>query len=111
MAWTYRAAGLARAYGVRVNAVSPGGTNTRLTENFTAQIGAQQVAWMNSHIGRAALPDDIAKVIAFVAIGDCGCLNGVDIVVDGGITAGRLGGWIDISQSPAMLARADTRGA
>jgi hypothetical protein len=33
----------------------------------------------------------------------------VDIVVDGGMTAGRLGGWIDVSQSPAMLARADTR--
>ena len=105
VAWTYRATGLARPFGVRVNAISPGGTETRLTENFTAQIGAEQVAWMNSHIGRAALPDDIAKVIEFVAVGDCGWLNGVDIVVDGGMTAGRLGGWIDFSQSPAMLAR------
>ncbi|MDB5479055.1 MAG: hypothetical protein JWO83_108 [Caulobacteraceae bacterium] len=105
VAWSYRAVGAARAHGVRVNAVSPGGVDTRLTENFTAQIGAEQVAWMNSHIGRSATPDDIAKVIAFVAIGDCGWLNGVDIVVDGGMTAGRLGGWIDLSQSPAMLAR------
>jgi NAD(P)-dependent dehydrogenase (short-subunit alcohol dehydrogenase family) len=107
VAWTYRAVGAARAHGVRVNAVSPGGTDTRLTENFTAQIGAEQVDWMNSHIGRSATPDDIAKVIAFVAIGDCGWLNGVDIVVDGGMTAGRIGGWIDVSQSPAMLARAN----
>lgn len=106
VAWTYRAAGAARAHGVRVNAVSPGGVDTRLTENFTAQIGAEQVAWMNSHIGRAGVPDDIAKVIAFVAVGDCGWLNGVDIVVDGGMTAGRLGGWIDFTQSPAALARA-----
>ena len=105
VAWTYRAAGLARPFSLRVNAVSPGGTDTRLTENFTAQIGAEQVAWMNSQIGRSALPDDIAKVIEFVAIGDCGWLNGVDIVVDGGMTAGRLGGWIDFSQSPAMMAR------
>src|SRR5205823_2392816 len=71
-----------------------------------AQIGAEQVAWRNSHLGRTATPDDIAKVIAFVAVGDCGWLNGVDIVADGGATAGRLGGWIDVSQSPAMLARA-----
>ena len=54
----------------------------------------------------AAVPDDIAKVTAFVAVGDRGWLNGVDIVVDGGLTAGRLGGWVDIAQSPAMLARA-----
>jgi NAD(P)-dependent dehydrogenase (short-subunit alcohol dehydrogenase family) len=103
--WTYRAAGAGRAYGVRVNCVSPGGTDTRLTENFTAQIGAEQVAWMNSHIGRPAKPDDIAKVIEFVAVGDCGWLNGVDIAVDGGLAAGRIGGWIDFSLSPAMAAR------
>lgn len=106
VAWTYRAAGLALPYGVRVNSVSPGGTQTRLTENFTAQIGAGQVAWMNRQIGRPAEPDDIAKVIDFIALGDCGWLNGVDIVVDGGLTAGLTGGWIDFSQSPAMLARA-----
>jgi NAD(P)-dependent dehydrogenase (short-subunit alcohol dehydrogenase family) len=106
VAWTYRAAGIARPYGVRVNSVSPGGTNTRLTENFTAQIGAEQVAWMNRQIGRAAEPDDIARILDFVALGDCGWLNGIDIVADGGLTAGLLGGWIDISQSPAALARA-----
>lgn len=109
-AWTYRAVGEARAFGVRVNAVSPGGTTTRLSENFTAQIGAEQVAWMSSHVGRAATPDDIAKVIAFVAVGDCGWLNGADIVVDGGLTAGRIGGWIDFSKSPAMLAKASASG-
>ncbi len=109
VAWTYRAAGAARAFGVRVNSVSPGGTETRLTENFTAQIGAEQVAWMDSQIGRSAEPDDIAKVIAFVAVGDCGWLNGVDIEVDGGMTAGRLGGWIDFNQSPAALVRAAAR--
>ena len=64
---------------------------------------------MDSQIGRSAEPDDIAKVIAFVAVGDCGWLNGVDIVVDGGMTAGRLGGWIDFNQSPAALVRAAAR--
>ena len=69
-------------------------------------IGAEQVAWMNRQIGRPAEPDDIAKIIEFVALGDCGWLNGVDIVVDGGLSAGLTGGWIDFSQSPAMLVRA-----
>ncbi len=106
VAWTYRAAGLGMPYGIRINSVSPGGTQTRLTENFTAQIGAEQVEWMNHQIGRPAEPDDIAAIIQFVATGDCGWLNGVDIPVDGGLTAGLIGGWIDISQSPAVLARA-----
>lgn len=106
VAWIYRAAGLALGSGVRVNSVSPGGTQTRLTENFTAQIGAEQVAWMNRQVGRPAEPDDIAKIIEFIALGDCGWLNGVDIAVDGGLTAGLIGGWIDFSQSPAALARA-----
>lgn len=106
VAWTYRAAGLGLKHGVRINSVSPGGTQTRLTENFTAQIGAEQVAWMNRQIGRPAEPDDIAKIVEFVALGDCGWLNGVDIAVDGGLTAGLIGGWIDFSQSPAARARA-----
>jgi NAD(P)-dependent dehydrogenase (short-subunit alcohol dehydrogenase family) len=107
VAWTYRAVALALPHGVRVNCVNPGGTDTRLTENFTAQIGAEQVAWMNAHLGgRTAQPDDIAAVIGFFAIGDCAWLNGVEIPVDGGLSAGLIGGWIDMSQSPAMLARA-----
>ena len=44
-----------------------------------------------------------------LVVGDCGWLNGVDIVVDGGMTAGRLGGWIDFNQSPAALVRAAAR--
>ncbi|MEN3950468.1 SDR family oxidoreductase [Iodidimonas sp. SYSU 1G8] len=106
VAWMYRAAGLALPRGVRVNSVSPGGTQTRLTKNFTEQIGAEQVAWMNERIGRMARPDDIAAIIEFVAIGDCGWLNGIDIVADGGLSAGILGGWIDFSQSPAARAKA-----
>ncbi|MEN3973690.1 SDR family oxidoreductase [Emcibacter sp. SYSU 3D8] len=106
VAWTYRGAGLALPYGVRVNSVSPGSTLTRLTGNFTEQIGAAQVAWLDAQVGRAAAPDDIARIIDFVALGDCGWLNGVDIVVDGGLTAGMIGGWIDMAQSPAAIARA-----
>jgi NAD(P)-dependent dehydrogenase (short-subunit alcohol dehydrogenase family) len=110
VAWTYRAAGRALPYGIRVNSVSPGGTDTRLTENFTRQIGAEQVDWMTRQIGRSAQPDDIAAIIEFLAVGDCGWLNGADIVVDGGLTAGLLGGWIDFSASPAARARAAARG-
>jgi NAD(P)-dependent dehydrogenase (short-subunit alcohol dehydrogenase family) len=111
VAWTFRAVALALPHGVRVNCVCPGATDTRLTENFAAQIGAEQVAWMNSHLGgRVAQPDDIAAVIAFFASGDCAWLNGVEVPVDGGLSAGMIGGWIDMTQSPAALARAARSG-
>ncbi len=51
-------------------------------------------------IGRHAKPDDIAQVIEFLAIGDCRWLNGVEIVVDGGYTAGIIGGWINPDDAP-----------
>jgi NAD(P)-dependent dehydrogenase (short-subunit alcohol dehydrogenase family) len=106
VAWTYRAAGQARRWGVRVNSISPGATETRLSDNFATQIGRAQVDWLTRQMGRPAQPDEIAQVIEFVAVGECGWLNGVDIVVDGGLTAGLIGGWIDFSQSPEGLARA-----
>ena len=111
IAWTARAAGQGLEHGVRVNSVSPGGTRTRLTENFTTQIGAEQVAWMEARIGRTAEPLDIAGVIVFAALGDCRWMNGVDIPVDGGMSAGIAAGWIDMGQSPAALARAAARKA
>jgi meso-butanediol dehydrogenase/(S,S)-butanediol dehydrogenase/diacetyl reductase len=73
--------------GVRVNAIAPGFTVTRLTQErlddpaFTVKL-LDRVA-----LDRVASPDDIARVALFVASPDAGYLTGAIIPVDGGTTA------------------------
>jgi NAD(P)-dependent dehydrogenase (short-subunit alcohol dehydrogenase family) len=99
-AYTYRAAGVALPYKVRVNCVNPGATQTQLTPAFRELIGSEMYDWGVAQIGRHGTPDDIAEVIEFLAIGACRWLNGVEIVVDGGYIAGLVGGWVDLDKSP-----------
>ena len=99
-AYTYRGAGFALPYKVRVNCVNPGATQTQLTPAFRELIGPAMYDWGVAQIGRHGTPDDIAEVIEFLAIGACRWLNGVEIVVDGGYIAGLVGGWVDLDRSP-----------
>ncbi len=103
-AYTYRAAGLAAAHGVRVNCVNPGAVETQLTPAFRELIGPAKYDWGVRQIGRHGTPDDIAEVIEFLAIGNCRWLNGVEIVVDGGYIAGIVGGWIKPDDAPVSAA-------
>ena len=67
---------------------------TPLFPYFEADAGAEQMAWMNEQVGRAAEPDDQAAAIVWLAVGDSSWVNGVDLPVDGGLSAGmrdRLG--------------------
>jgi len=84
--------------GVRVNSLSPGMVRTGMTakvyENET--IAAERDALVP--IGRAATPEDMADVIAFLLGPDARYVNGHDLVVDGGITGNFLGRLPGISQ-------------
>ena len=52
--------------------------------------------------GRIAEPADIAAVIDLLLTGECSWLNGVDVPVDGGYSAGIESGRIDCADSPLM---------
>ena len=39
-------------------------------------------------LGRWGSPDDIAKVVLFLASDDAGYITGEDVIVDGGVTLG-----------------------
>lgn len=90
---------------IRVNSVSPGPVDTPLFPYFETDAGAEQMAWMNEQVGRVGKPEDEAEVVAWLLAGDCGWVNGVDVPVDGGLSAGMTVGWADTKQSPASLAR------
>ena len=69
--------------GVRFNAVAPSLTETEMTAGFT---DPKLLAKFMDRIpaGRAAQPEDIASVIAFLGSADAGFVNGVVLPVDGG---------------------------
>lgn len=100
-AYTYRAAGLARPFGVRVNCVNPGVVETQLSPAFRELVGPGLYDWGVRQIGRPGTPDDVAKVIEFLAVGESQWVNGVEIAADGGYLAGLTGGWINPDDADA----------
>ncbi|RXH57053.1 SDR family NAD(P)-dependent oxidoreductase [Granulicella sibirica] len=73
--------------GVRVNAVNPSLTSTEMTADF--ENNEPLIAKFKDRlpIGRGAKPEEVAGVIAFLASEDAAFVNGVNLPVDGGITA------------------------
>ncbi|MYH72939.1 MAG: SDR family oxidoreductase [Acidimicrobiia bacterium] len=71
--------------GIRVNAVSPGWTATRLALEGAAATGIDIEAVAARHaLGRIAQPHDVAAVVAFLLSDDSAAITGADIPVDCG---------------------------
>lgn len=73
--------------GVRVNAVNPGLTFTDLTEDMKENEALLQRFAERIPFGRGAEADEVADVIAFLASHDARYVTGVNLPVDGGLTA------------------------
>ncbi|CAM3654650.1 3-oxoacyl-ACP reductase [Bordetella sputigena] len=73
--------------GVRVNAVCPSLTRTDLTEDMYANQALMEKFAERIPLGRGAEPEEIASVIAFLASEDAVFVTGVNLPVDGGLTA------------------------
>ncbi|NNC00669.1 SDR family oxidoreductase, partial [Corallococcus exiguus] len=69
-------------FGVNVNAVCPGVTNTAVLKQLPSDIVSTIVARIP--MGRVAEPEDIAATIAFLSSEDARHITGQSIVVDGG---------------------------
>jgi NAD(P)-dependent dehydrogenase (short-subunit alcohol dehydrogenase family) len=77
--------------GIRANMVSPGTVQTgspswqkRLARD--PKVFEKLARWYP--VGRVGRPDDIAAAVAFVAADEAAFVNGANLVVDGGLTAG-----------------------
>lgn len=73
--------------GVRINAVAPSFTSTEATTELEQSDAVTAAFRDRLPIGRAASPDEVAGVIAFLASEDAVFINGVNLPVDGGLHA------------------------
>jgi meso-butanediol dehydrogenase/(S,S)-butanediol dehydrogenase/diacetyl reductase len=73
--------------GVRINAVAPSFTSTDATVDLEKVESVVAAFRDRLPIGRAATPDEVAGVIAFLASEDAVFVNGVNLPVDGGLNA------------------------
>ena len=73
--------------GIRVNAVNPSLTRSELTKDMFEDEALIGKFLERIPLGRAAEPEDIADVIAFLASDDARFVNGVNLPVDGGLSA------------------------
>ncbi len=75
------------ADGVRVNAVCPSLTRSELTEDMMDNEALMAKFKERIALGRPAEPEDIGDVIAFLASDDARFVTGVNLPVDGGLSA------------------------
>jgi NAD(P)-dependent dehydrogenase (short-subunit alcohol dehydrogenase family) len=76
-------------HNVRVNSISPGTINTPMNEKVIADLGEHVArAWVKMHpIGRIGRPEEVAEAAVYLASDAAGFTTGIDLRVDGGLTA------------------------
>ena len=78
----------AARFGVRVNAVAPGPTETGMLNRFTGTPERKAALATRVPLGRAAEPEEIARAIVFLASDRASFVTGQVLTADGGKTAG-----------------------
>jgi NAD(P)-dependent dehydrogenase (short-subunit alcohol dehydrogenase family) len=77
--------------GIRVNAVLPGWTRTRLVEEWFRRqpdpAEAERKVTAVHPLGRLATPMEVANLVAFVASDEASAITGAALAVDGGLSA------------------------
>jgi 3alpha(or 20beta)-hydroxysteroid dehydrogenase len=75
-------------YGIRVNSVHPGGVDTPMIHPEGFEGFDPGPMFSKIPLQRIGMPDDIAKVVLFLASDASGYVTGTELVADGGLIAG-----------------------
>jgi NAD(P)-dependent dehydrogenase (short-subunit alcohol dehydrogenase family) len=70
--------------GIRVNAVSPGPTDTPLLNEAFSNPDAKKALADTVVMGRLGRPEELAKAVVFLASSDASFITGIELFVDGG---------------------------
>ncbi len=74
--------------GIRVNVVSPGGTETRLLRSFFDKTpGAEDEVIKGVPLGRLGRLEEVARAVLFLASNESSFVAGHELFVDGGVAA------------------------
>ena len=73
--------------GIRINAVCPGATRTRILADWFQDPKVEQFILSRHPIGRIAEPEEIGRAVLFLASDDASFVVGQALAVDGGLTA------------------------
>jgi len=73
--------------GIRINAVCPGATRTRILADWFQDPKVEEFILSRHPIGRIAEPEEIGRAVLFLASEDASFIVGQALAVDGGLTA------------------------
>jgi NAD(P)-dependent dehydrogenase (short-subunit alcohol dehydrogenase family) len=73
--------------GIRINAVCPGGTRTRMLADWFQDPKVESFILSRIPAARIAEPEEIGRVVLFLASDDASYVVGQALAVDGGLTA------------------------
>ena len=70
------------SFGIRVNAVAPGLTDTKMLNEFNEDKLKEMVSMLSMH--RIGKPEEVAQTVLFLASDKSSYITGETIIVDGG---------------------------
>lgn len=97
IAYTRRAAAGMVERGLRMNCISPGPVDTPMMVDFRRALGSGPIDWSAAQAGRIGTPADMAPALVFLNAPEAAYVNGVNLVVDGGLAARLATGQVDYS--------------
>jgi 3alpha(or 20beta)-hydroxysteroid dehydrogenase len=75
-------------FGIRVNSVHPGGIDTPMLQLDQVDPSNKDAAYRHQPISRIGQPEEVARLVAFLASEESSYSTGSEFLVEGGMTAG-----------------------
>lgn len=85
--WTVELSAAVQTRGIRVNSVSPGPTQTPILADFETSMGSDAISRSAHAVGRHGTAAESAAAVEFLLSPSASWINGIDIPVEGGLTA------------------------